>query len=157
MHYIAGAVLMCYKQHYLMVPRVYLNLTWMLKMQHSLWCIFQTSPNSSKWEEAAQRTLKKQLSGMYIQAAHSLQWFWPSTLCSGVLLAIKPLVHPWPAVFHQKPFFSRSLGNSAEKPADISGVLSTTSTSPLREILNYFWLPALLRDSLFHCSAYVLP
>lgn len=64
----------------------------------------------------------------------SLQCFWPGTLCSGVLLPIKPLVQPCPAVFHQKPFFSRSLGNSAEKPADISGVLSRTSTSPLREI-----------------------
>lgn len=75
---------------------------------------------------------------LHIQAAHCCSacstGFGPGTLGSGVVLAIKPLVHPCPAVFHQKPFFARSLGNSAEKPADISGVLSRTSTSPLREI-----------------------
>lgn len=60
-------------------------------------------------------------------ASHQLPWvlglFWPSNLWCILALCVPP-----------EAFFARSLGNSAEKPADISGVLSRTSISPLREI-----------------------
>lgn len=110
-------------------------LAGMLEMQHSLWCVFQTSPNFSKWEKDAQRTVTKQLSVCTCrlpisaplasdQLPRVLGLFWPSNFrCI------------WrPAVLHQKPFFARSLGNSVEKPEDISGVQSRTSTSSFREI-----------------------
>lgn len=69
-------------------------LAGMLEMQHSLWCVFQTSPNFSKWEKDAQRTVTKQLSCMHMQAAHlCTTGFWPAASGSGVVLAIKLLVH----------------------------------------------------------------